>query len=77
MPHECGSLPKGEFFASHEAALAGVLPGRQTVQFEDLRVVCRTWFGRPPRPLIALSMADSHGPTRQLALRAPSIEGVR
>jgi len=76
MPHECGSLRKVEFIASHEAALADVLPGRQTVQFDDLPIACRTWYGRPPRPLIALSMADSHGPTRQLVLQATSIESV-
>lgn len=66
----------GEFFASHDHALTDSLIEDQSVQFFDLMNVCLTWFRRPPKPLKEIALADSHGPTRKLTLRAPSIDGV-
>ena len=66
----------GEFFARHDDVLAESLIESQGSQFLDLRHVCLTWYRRPPKALNAISLADSHGPTKQLILRAPSIDGV-
>lgn len=66
----------GEFFASHDHALTESLIDGQRVQFMDLMNTCMAWYRRAPKPLKEIAMADSHGPTRKLILRAPSIEGV-
>ena len=66
----------GEFFIEHDYALAESLLDGQGVQFADLMNVCLAWFCRPPRPLKALVMGDSHGAPKNLVVRAPSIDGV-
>jgi hypothetical protein len=66
----------GEFFASHDHSLTESLIEDQSVQFFDLMNACLAWFRRPPKPLKEIVLADSHGPTKMLTLRAPSIEGV-
>jgi len=66
----------GEFFISHESSIAESVIDAQSIQFKDLLNICLTWYRRPPRPLAGISMADSHGPTKVLTLRAPSINGV-
>lgn len=67
---------EGDFFLRHDSALAAGLLDSQSVQFGDLLNVCLTWYRRPPKALKDLAMADSHGPTRKLVLRAPSVDGV-
>ncbi len=66
----------GDFFASHDSALADSLLDRQGVQFSDLMNACMAWYRRPPKPLKDIALADSHGPTKRLVARAPSIDGV-
>ena len=66
----------GEFFASHDHALTESLIDRQGVQFRDLMNICMAWYRRPPKPLKGIALADSHGRTKKLTLRAPSIDGV-
>lgn len=66
----------GEFYLRHDGALAARLLEKQTVQFQDLVATCRAWFRRPPKPLPALMLTDTHGPTRKLVLHAPSIDGI-
>lgn len=66
----------GEFFASHDHALTELLIDGQSVQFLDLMNACTAWYRRPPKPLKQIALADSHGPTKKLTLRAPSIDGV-
>lgn len=66
----------GEFFASHDHALTESLIDGQSVKFLDLMNVCMAWYRRPPKPLKEVALADSHGPTKKLMLRAPSIEGI-
>lgn len=66
----------GEFFASHDHALTESLIEDQSVQFFDLMNACLAWYRRSPKPLKEIALADSHGPTKKLTLRAPSIEGV-
>lgn len=66
----------GEFFASHDHALTESLIDGQSVQFLDLMNACMAWYRRPPKPLKEIALADSHGPTKKLTLRAPSIDGV-
>lgn len=66
----------GEFFSSHDSDLAESLIDAQSIQFGDLLKTCMAWFRRPPKPLKDLALADSHGPTKKLVLRAPSIDGV-
>lgn len=66
----------GEFFASHDHALTESLIGGQGVQFLDLMNTCMAWYRRSPKPLREIALADSHGPTKKLTLRAPSIDGV-
>jgi hypothetical protein len=66
----------GEFFVSHDHALTESLIEDQSVQFFDLMNVCLAWYRRPPKPLKDIGLADSHGPTKKLVLRAPSIDGV-
>lgn len=66
----------GEFFASHDHALTESLIDGQSVQFFDLMKACMAWYRRPPKPLKEIALADSHGPTKKLTLRAPSIDGV-
>ena len=72
----CGIQHEGEFFASHDRALTESLIDGQGVQFLDLMNTCMTWYRKAPKPLKAFSLADSHGPTKKLTLRAPSIDGV-
>lgn len=67
---------EGDFFASHDRALTESLIDGQGVQFLDLMNTCMTWYRKAPKPLKAVSLADSHGPTKKLTLRAPSIDGV-
>ncbi|AMO95522.1 hypothetical protein CFter6_2856 [Collimonas fungivorans] len=66
----------GEFFVNHDHALTESLIDGQGVQFLDLMNACVTWYRRPPKPLREIALADSHGPTKKLTLRAPSIDGV-
>jgi hypothetical protein len=66
----------GEFFILHDQALAESLIDEQSVQFADLMNVCLTWYRRPPKPLKEIRLVDSHGSTKILVLRAPSIDGV-
>lgn len=66
----------GEFFIDHDRSLAESIIDSQSVQFADLMKVCLAWFRRPPKPLKAIAMADSQGPTKRLVVRAPSIDGV-
>ena len=66
----------GEFFISRDRSLAESLIDRQSVQFGDLMETCLAWFRRPPKPLKDIALADSHGPTKTLVMRAPSIDGV-
>lgn len=66
----------GEFFIEHDAGLMAKLLDDQSEEFEDLARVCLAWFRRPPHPLASLAMGDSHGSTKQLVVRAPSIDGV-
>jgi hypothetical protein len=66
----------GEFYLRHDSALAERLLDHQRIQFEDLVRTCCAWFRRPPKRLPELKLADTHGPTRKLVLRAPSIDGV-
>jgi hypothetical protein len=66
----------GEFYLRHDSVLAERLLDHQRVQFGDLVRTCHAWFRRPPKPLPELKLADTHGPTRKLVLRAPSIDGV-
>lgn len=66
----------GEFFISHDRSLTESLIDDQPVQFGDLMKICLAWFRRPPKPLKNLAMQDSHGQTKTLIMRAPSIEGV-
>lgn len=73
-PHSIQRM--GEFYLRHDSALAERLLDKQGVQFEDLIRTCSAWFRRPPKPLPSLALADSHGPTRKLVLRAPSIDGA-
>jgi Protein of unknown function (DUF2026) len=66
----------GEFFISHDRALTESLIDDQSSQFADLANICMNWFRRPPKPLKAIAMADSHGPVKTLVVRAPLINGV-
>ncbi|MDB5743464.1 MAG: hypothetical protein JWR68_1779 [Polaromonas sp.] len=66
----------GEFFIEHDYALTESLIDGQGVQFVDLMNVCLAWFCRPPKPLKAMAMGDSHGAPKNLEMRAPSIDGV-
>lgn len=66
----------GEFFIEHDRALTESLIDGQSLMFEDLMNVCLTWFRRPPKPLKAMAMGDSHGAPKNLVMRAPSIDGV-
>jgi Protein of unknown function (DUF2026) len=66
----------GEFFIEHDHALTESLIDSQSLLFEDLMNVCLTWFRRPPKPLKAMAMGDSHGSPKNLVMRAPSIDGV-
>jgi hypothetical protein len=66
----------GDFFASHDRALTESLIDGQGLQFLDLMNTCMTWYRKSPKPLKAVSLADSHGPTKKLTLRAPSMDGV-
>ena len=66
----------GEFFVSHDHALTESLIDGQGIQFFDLMNACMAWYRRPPKQLKGMSLADSHGPTKKLTLRAPSIDGV-
>lgn len=66
----------GDFFIGHDRSLAERLIDGQSVQFGDLMAVCLAWFRRPPKRLENIAMADSHGPTKTLVARAPSIDGV-
>ena len=66
----------GEFFIEHNYALTESLIDGQGVQFGDLMNVCLAWFRRPPKPLKAMAMGDSHGVPKNLVARAPSIDGV-
>lgn len=67
---------EGEFFIWHDRSLADSLIDSQPVQFIDLMKVCLAWFRKPPKALADIALADSHGPTKKLVLRAPSIDGV-
>ena len=66
----------GEFFVCHDYNLAESLLDSQSVQFGDALNACRAWFRRPPKPLHSIALADTHGPTRKLIAKAPSIEGI-
>jgi hypothetical protein len=66
----------GDFFIWHQPSLAEQLIDRQPVQFIDLLNICLSWYRPPPGPLNDLALADSHGPSQKLVLRAPSIVGV-
>ncbi|WP_295638319.1 DUF2026 family protein [uncultured Methylibium sp.] len=66
----------GEFFVNHDRSLANSLLDSQSVQFGDLLNACMAWFRKPPKPLKDIALADSHGPTKKLVARAPSIDGV-
>lgn len=66
----------GDFFAHHNAALAGTLIDRQKAAFTDLVHVCDVWFRKPPKPMQPMGMGDSHGAPKMLRMQAPSIEGV-
>jgi len=66
----------GDFFVDHDRVLTESLLDTQAVQFSDLVKVCLAWFRRPPKPLKEMGMGDSHGQTKRLVARAPSIEGV-
>lgn len=66
----------GEFFANHDHALTESLIDDQSVQFSDLMNACMVWYRRSPKPLKEIALADSHGPTKKMTLRAPSIDGV-
>lgn len=66
----------GEFFISHDRSLTESLIDGQSVQFGDLMKVCLAWFRRPPKPLKDVALADSHGQTKTLVVRAPSIDRV-
>ena len=66
----------GEFFANHDRALTESLIDGQGIQFLDLMNTCIAWYRRSPKPLKEIALADSHGPTKKLTLRAPSIDGV-
>lgn len=66
----------GDFFASHDHALTESLIDAQGVQFLDFMNTCMAWYRRPPKPLRGIALADSHGPTKKLTLRAPSIDGI-
>lgn len=66
----------GEFFANHDRILTESLIDGQGVQFLDLMNTCMAWYRRWPKPLKEIGLADSHGPTKKLTLRAPSIDGV-
>jgi hypothetical protein len=66
----------GEFFIAHDRALTESLIDDQSIQFGDLLKACLAWYRRPPKPLKNIALADSHGPTKTLVARAPSIEGV-
>lgn len=65
---------EGDLFASHDRALTVPLIDGQGVQFLDLMNTCMTWYRKAPKPIKAVSLADSHGPTKKLTLRAPSID---
>jgi len=67
---------EGEFFARHDPAIANSVLDGQGPMFGDLLRICRTWYRRPPKPLMPLGMADNHGSAKRLVLRAPSIDGV-
>lgn len=66
----------GDFFLSHDSPLAESLLDSQSVQFSDLMSACLAWYRKPPKPLKGIALADSHGPTKHLVARAPSIDGV-
>lgn len=66
----------GEFYVGHDRLLAESLIDNQSVLFGDLVNVCLTWFLRPPKRLKNIALADSHGSTKTLVVRAPSIDGV-
>ena len=66
----------GEFFAGHNHSLTESLIENQTAQFFDLMNVCLSWYRRPPKSLKPLALGDNQGPTKNLTLRAPSVEGV-
>jgi hypothetical protein len=66
----------GEFCLSPNRELTESLIGELPVAATDLLGICNTWFRRPPRALAGIAMADSHGSTRQLVLKAPTIEGA-
>ena len=66
----------GEFYVAHDPSIAEALLDSQAALFGDLLHMCQTWFRKPPKPLKPLGMADNHGMTKQLVLRAPSIDGV-
>jgi Protein of unknown function (DUF2026) len=65
-----------EFYVGHDRLLAESLIDSQSDQFGDLMNVCLTWFLRPPKRLKTIALADSHGLTKTLVARAPSINGV-
>ncbi|MDR2213811.1 MAG: DUF2026 domain-containing protein [Pseudomonadales bacterium] len=66
----------GELYAFHDHSLTESLIDRQSIQFEDLLNICRTWYRRPPKPLKALMMGDTHAASKRLVARAPTIEGA-
>lgn len=66
----------GDFFADHDHDLTESLIDGQGIQFLDLMNTCMVWYRKSPKPLKEFALADSHGPTKKLTLRAPSIDGV-
>lgn len=67
---------EGDICLSHNRELTEALTDGLSTSATDLIKVCEAWFRRPPRLLKPMEMGDSHGPTKKLILRAPTIEGV-